>query len=57
LNDPNWGSRMRGEGPLAAQMSKIFEIACRKAGLEGARPTLSTKHFRRPIGPQLALNI
>jgi DNA repair photolyase len=57
LNDPNWGSRMRGHGPLAAQMSKIFEVACRKAGLDGTRPTLSLKHFRRPVGSQLALNI
>src|SRR5437870_5045793 len=33
LNDARFGSRMRGEGPLADQISHLFEIARRKARL------------------------
>jgi len=55
LNDPNFGSRMRGQGVFADQMSQMFDIACRKAGLSGVRPELSTTHFKRPAGPQLEL--
>jgi len=57
LNDPNWGTRMRGNGSLAEQIGKIFEIARRKAGLDGPRSTLSTKHFRRPQGPQMQFEL
>ena len=35
LNDPRFGSRMRGEGPLAEQIKAFFEVARRKAGLAG----------------------
>ena len=48
LNDPRFVSRMRGEGIFADQISQLFEISCRKAGLEGKRfPRLSTAAFRR----------
>ena len=57
LNDPNFGSRMHGEGIFADQISNMFDIACRKAGLSGDRPGVSTAHFRRPPGPQLELQI
>ncbi len=57
LNDPNWGTRMRGNGPLAKQIAKIFEISCRKAGLEGVRPSLSTKYFRRPQSLQMQFEL
>lgn len=33
LNDPNFGSRMRGEGEYANQLAVLFRAACRKAGL------------------------
>ncbi len=55
LNDPNFGSRMSGHGIFAEQIEKTFEIACRKAGIFGRRPVLSTTAFRRPSGPQLEL--
>ncbi|HKA22741.1 MAG TPA: PA0069 family radical SAM protein [Blastocatellia bacterium] len=55
LNDPNFGSRMRGEGVFADQISSMFKLACRKAGLNGNGPELSTAAFRRPEGPQLSL--
>lgn len=54
-NDPNFGSRMRGQGAYAEQMSELFEISCRKAGLNSSRPRLSADHFRRPGSAQLPL--
>lgn len=55
LNDPNFGSRMSGEGIFADQLSRLFEVACRKAGLPKESPGLTTEHFKRPSGPQLEL--
>ncbi|MBV9111031.1 MAG: radical SAM protein, partial [Gemmatimonadetes bacterium] len=52
LNDPNFGSRMRGEGEYADQLSILHRAACRKAGLTGEMPRLSTEHFRRPHDPR-----
>jgi len=54
LNDPRYGSRMEGEGPYAEEIHRLFDLACRRAGLDG-KPELSTAAFRRPDGPQLAL--
>jgi DNA repair photolyase len=47
LNDPRFKSRMRGEGIFAEQISALFEVGCRRAGL-GQRPGLSATAFRRP---------
>ncbi len=56
LNDPNFGSRMRGEGIFAEQFKKMFAVASRKAGFDKVRPKdLSIAAFRRPTGPQLSL--
>jgi DNA repair photolyase len=55
LNDPAFGSRMRGEGIFAEQISALFRAACKKAGLHGRSPELSTAAFRPPEGPQLRL--
>jgi DNA repair photolyase len=46
LNDPNFNSRMRGEGIFAEQMADLFRLACKKAGISERRPELTTKHFR-----------
>jgi DNA repair photolyase len=54
LNDPNFGSRLRGEGEYAAHLKKLFEWTCRKVGLNDSRPKLSTEAFRRP-GSQMDL--
>lgn len=54
LNDPRFGSRMRGEGVWAEQIRALFRGARRRAGLDGPRPELSTAAFRRP-GEQLGL--
>ena len=55
LNDPRFGSRMRGSGLYAEQLHALFATASRRAGLDGPRPTLSSAAFRRPGGEQMAL--
>ncbi len=55
LNDPRFGSRMRGEGFFAEQMGALFEVSLRKAGLARRRTGLSTAAFRAPGGEQLSL--
>ena len=54
LNDPNFVSRMEGEGAFAEQIDSLFSLACRKAGFTGG-PQLSTAAFRPPAGPQRSL--
>ena len=54
LNDPRFKSRMRGEGIFAEQIAKLFTASCRKAGILGRHPELSTAAFRRPSGSQLS---
>jgi len=55
LYKADFGSRMRGEGPLADQIKALFEVSKRKAGFAGdslavnnVTSNLSTAHFRRP---------
>ena len=55
LNDAEFGSRMSGQGIFAEQIRQLFHVACRKAGIDGRHPQLSTAAFRLPPGPQLTL--
>ena len=55
LNESTFGSRMRGEGAFADQLSQMYHIAVRKAGLERLDCELSAASFRRPGGAQLSL--
>jgi DNA repair photolyase len=55
LNDPNFGSRFRGEGVYARQIARIFTVARAKVGFKADRAELRTDAFRRPPGPQLNL--
>lgn len=55
LDEGRFGARMRGEGPAADRLDRMFEIGCRRAGLGPGGPTLSIRAFRRPSGPQLEL--
>ena len=56
LNDPNFGSRMTGTGPIADQVKMMFQLYRRKYGLDAPKQPLSTEHFRRPAqGGQLSL--
>jgi DNA repair photolyase len=54
LNDPNFGTRMQGQGVFAEQIQNLFAVACRKAGLGEMRPELSTASFRVPRAPGTA---
>jgi DNA repair photolyase len=48
LNDPRFGSRMKGEGIFAEHVAQLFFLSCRRAGIESGRfPKLSTAAFRR----------
>lgn len=49
--DNRFGTRMRGEGPIAQEIADLFEFARERAGLEAHSKPLSTVHFRRP-GPK-----
>lgn len=49
-NSSEFFDRMRGEGVFAEQIQQMFEVNCRKVGLNRERPLLSTASFRRP-GP------
>jgi DNA repair photolyase len=55
--DPEWGKRMRGEGPFADLMRARFRVAVRRLGLDAALPPLRTDLFRVPprAGDQLSL--
>ena len=55
LNNAEFGTRMRGSGPRADQIEKLFEVGCRKAGLNRTELQLSTAAFRRPGGVQMEL--
>jgi DNA repair photolyase len=47
INDPRFGTRMKGEGPIAEAVKQMFKVTCKRLGFPG-RPTLSTAAFRRP---------
>jgi DNA repair photolyase len=49
--DAAWGRRMRGEGPIAELMSRRFQLARRKFGLDRPIGPLSLDLFRPPPRP------
>jgi DNA repair photolyase len=55
IYDARFGSRMRGEGVMAEQIAGLFALGCRRAGIGGRFPALSTAAFRRPGGTQQLL--
>ena len=55
LNDPDFGARMRGDGPMAEEIGQLFHVSCRRAGLNRARTELSTAAFRRVLPNQMEL--
>jgi len=55
LNSNEFYERMKGKGVFADQIRKMFEVSCRKAGIEGNKVDLSTASFRRPGAEQLKL--
>jgi DNA repair photolyase len=54
-NDPNFFSRMRGQGPWAELLKTRFQIAAKKYGLRQARFQLRTDLFQPPEGEQMRL--
>jgi DNA repair photolyase len=56
-NDPDFGTRMRGEGAFAALLARRFHVACARLGLSARRMLpLDCSRFRRPSpGGQLGL--
>lgn len=55
LNESEFGKRMEGEGIFAEQIARMFDVACRKAGIGGRGPHLSAAAFHRPGGKQMEL--
>jgi DNA repair photolyase len=51
-NDPNFFTRMQGQGPWAELLRTRFRIACAKLGLNRVRLALRTDLFRPPEGDQ-----
>lgn len=48
MNDPNFGSRMKGSGLMAEQINQLFHMSCTQAGIPHRSPELSIEHFRIP---------
>ncbi|MEX2583238.1 MAG: PA0069 family radical SAM protein [Gemmatimonadota bacterium] len=48
MNDPRFGSRMRGEGVYAEQIRALFQAACEKHGLNREPRKLSVEAWRGP---------
>ena len=55
MSDSRFGVRQRGTGPFADQISQMFKIACKQAGILGRRPNLSTTAFRKATPDQPSL--
>ena len=54
-NDPNFFSRMRGQGPWSDLIRTRFELACKRYGLGRAKFALRCDLFEPPQGDQLRL--
>jgi DNA repair photolyase len=57
LNNPDFGTRMRGDGPIAEEVRQLFEVSTRRAGLNRERRELSTAAFRRILPNQMELSL
>jgi len=55
--DPEWGSRMKGSGPIADLIASRFAVTTRRLGLNVERPELDASQFQVPAkaGDQLNL--
>ncbi len=54
MNDPEFGSRMRGTGGYAEYIRDLFRKTCKRLGLNAEHNELSIAHFRR-AGEKLTL--
>jgi len=48
MNDPQFGSRMRGVGPYAEQIESAFKVFRKKYGLDRPMPPLDSSKFVPP---------
>src|SRR6195256_3705893 len=55
--DSQWGTRMKGTGPMAWMIGRRFEIACEKLGLNKRRSKLTIDHFVKPKRSGQQLNL
>ncbi|WP_398481152.1 PA0069 family radical SAM protein [Tardiphaga sp.] len=55
--DSQWGTRMKGTGPMAWMIGRRFEVACAKLGLNKKRVKLTLDHFAKPAGAGQQLNL
>jgi len=55
MNDTNFGVRMTGTGLWADTIEDLFQLACKKHGLDGPPERLNTDAFRRRPGGQIGL--
>jgi len=55
LNSSEWRKRFRGEGELADTVRNLFQISCRKYGLNRRHFNLRTEHFKSNFTKQLQL--
>jgi DNA repair photolyase len=55
--DPEWGKRMKGEGPIADLLARRFEVAKKRLGFGAPFPPLDITQFRVPpkAGDQMDL--
>ncbi|SMH61918.1 PA0069 family radical SAM protein [Azospirillum agricola] len=51
LYRPQFGSRMKGTGPVAELLAQRFRMACRRLGLNGRDAGLNCADFRPPPAP------
>jgi DNA repair photolyase len=56
-NDPNFTSRMRGEGIYAELIARRFRKACTHLGLNRTRVALDTTKFRPPAGEKAQMDL
>jgi DNA repair photolyase len=52
LNDPCFTTRLQGEGIRAETIARMFQLNCRRYGLNPAQSPTTTKHFRRQANGQ-----
>ena len=57
LNDPNFGSRMRGQGVYAELIGRRFALARSRLGLKRPRPPLRTDLFEPPVAGRRQLRL
>jgi DNA repair photolyase len=57
LSDPRFGTRMRGEGPEAEAIQRLFEVSAARQGFNKASMSLSIAGFRDPCGEQLEFGL